>query len=369
MRPESVKKPLVYLDSQDFIRLTDDANDDRIGGVRERLFDLRRKGVCEFGFSYLHILEVLNPDSAGYEAEQKKYGQTIFDLTDGAFPYLNDVISGKSYPNDGIWAPLDILNDFKGLISERKIKDSLREAIADGGLLTRDQIKLALSKRNFAKFVREANLEVPSELALLGATNAEFKSLILHPARHRKRFSRLLVDLFSDPRMYSEMVARVSPDENPLLEKMNAHFEKMYVALTSLIEQHSEAMEQRVELLEKAATLKNAAEKSGLIDNGLAALTKKIRQLGSLPSVQSNEALKDPRFHFLDTYLARVVKIEKMPTRSEIRDLLHLMYVPEVDLIRVDRRMFEVLKNDRSLKTKIVRRLEDLPDAIEQLNQ
>lgn len=60
-----------------------------------------------------------------------------------------------------------------------------------------------------------------------------------------------------------------------------------------------------------------------------------------------------------------MVKIEKRPQASEVRDLFHLMYAYDVDLISEDSRMGEIIKADSSLRGKVVSKIGQLSNAFE----
>ncbi|MEE4209090.1 MAG: hypothetical protein V2I43_07485 [Parvularcula sp.] len=96
----------VYLDSQDFIALSKRPLSGPGAELFSDLVSLRRDGVVEFGVSLFHIVEVLNPDSEGFEDYQRHCGEVIHALTGGAaFPHVGDVLNGAAFPNDGRWAP------------------------------------------------------------------------------------------------------------------------------------------------------------------------------------------------------------------------------------------------------------------------
>ena len=76
-----------------------------------------------------------------------------------------------------------------------------------------------------------------------------------------------------------------------------------------------------------------------------------------------------PRFDYIRAYCEALFRMERDPSPSEVMDLCHLAYHPDVDLIRVDGRMFDMMRGFVPLKGKMVAKLRELPDAIRRASQ
>ena len=61
--------------------------------------------------------------------------------------------------------------------------------------------------------------------------------------------------------------------------------------------------------------------------------------------------------------------MERDPLPSEAVDLCHLAYHPDVVLIRVDGRIFDMMRGFIPLEGKMVAKLMELPDAIRRASQ
>lgn len=367
---QAKKRILIYLDSQDFIRLTDERDKPTINDVYRYLIKAKEEGLIEIGFSFLHILEVLNPDSSGYEKEQRKYGETIYNLTSGCFPVVSDLIKGACYPNNGSWAPSDVASDFKDTVSENGIRKIVRDRLSENGL-TRAQRRHVSSPAGRAALLKDANLDLPSEFIFLGITESEFRALMLNPTRHRRTFHEKLFRALSDPRYYCECVASTAPGKNPFVFVFKDKFQNIHQAIAEgfrIAREFSERKEQLIKSIDgELQKIRNDDPISSAYVEILNDERKKARR--KMPSLKITEKapLNSPCFAFLDHYINRMIIMSREPSPSEALDILHLVYASGVDLMRVDRRMFEIMKGEAAIGQKLVRKVEDVPARVQQL--
>ena len=231
--------------------------------------------------------------------------------------------------------------------------------------LTRQQRRLVKAQKGRKQLVAGANLATPPELKGLGFTQSEFARLFVNPVRHRKKFTQRVLSLLTDPRHYSEMVASVRPGENPLAADIGHRFHKITKSIQDSFDSWRELIEKQKALLSKTDELLARHKGNAAVEAELRAMKRKAK--GGLKEIKITDSkeLSAPRFAFLDTYVNRMLNISKRPLSSETLDLLHLFYAEDVDLIRVDKRLFEILKTDVSVNEKLVRRIDDLPELIE----
>ena len=215
-----MRPPLVYLDSKDFIQLTDERDNPEIQEVWKYLTENTRRGRCLLGYSYVHIVEVLNPNSPEHMESQKAYGETIHELCQGAFPFPHDLMSGHRFPNDFIWGPRSILDDFGKITSRKEIRKIIQSEIKKTGLPRKERRELN-RKIRIEELVRKADYDVPASLQRFGVSKTDLKKLILNPEKHRRTFFHHINRMASDPRYYSEAINSIRPGENPFLHEVS----------------------------------------------------------------------------------------------------------------------------------------------------
>lgn len=360
----------LYLDSQDYIRFTDERSTPKVSEVFAYLRDARVAGKVRVGCSYLHIVEVLNPDSAGFSTQQREYGRQIASLANFAFPFISDLFSGVpvDYQNQ-FWGPQKLLSNFKDFASEKGLQKIVREGMCERSGLTRQQ-RVRMSKPKQRKqLLASMDLPLPPLMAASGVTSAELKGLILNPPVFRKAVSQKIVKWLSDPVYYSEVISTLKPGQNPLDDALKELEEPVHAKLLALIEHARSARKAKDELVhtykEQMQNLIDVDRKESDYFRKLRREYKALRKQKLLKDVRSDNRLGHPRFGFLNTYLGRIANMEKPPSLSEVRDIYHLFYAHECDLVRVDRRMAEILKSDRDLSGKLIRSYSDIPNAVE----
>lgn len=215
-----LRKVLVYLDSKDFISLTDKRNTPPFDKIWSELNRLKDEGKCEFGYSFLHVTEVLNPNSNGYMTELNDYGETINEFCSGAFLFISDLAEGCSYPNNQVWAPLGVFYGFKDLILRNKFNTQINDALEKKGVkLTRQQRKQIQKLKNLKKLLGYIDFYVPAELKFMGSSKADFWKMLIYPERMRKKFHFTILKSVTVPSHYTKLIANAEPNSNPLREK------------------------------------------------------------------------------------------------------------------------------------------------------
>lgn len=93
----------------------------------------------------------------------------------------------------------------------------------------------------------------------------------------------------------------------------------------------------------------------------------------NIPNIGVNDILQDievePRLMYIKHYFSQAIK-QNIYKANDAVDLLHLFYTPEVDLMRCDRAMYNLMKHCPDLQTeKFVSTLEELPSRINALRE
>lgn len=366
-----MKPILVYLDSQDFINFSKQPMSSAHAKIFDSLIDLKSHGLATFGVSLFHIAEVLNPDSEGFEAYQKHTGQIIHELTDGqAFPFFSEIIGGEaSFPNNGLWFPDLGVEGLASFWEEDYIKNLINEKLREKTDFTRAQRKFISHPKRLSKFINETEFEMPDIFQQMGFNKKDVVSSIIHPARKRREIRERIFTLLSDPRLYCELIAAVNPGENPVRALVEEQFANAKASLMKYVQANEEfnssirSLETTIEEIEKVE-IETLGKKTAVTIDARKRLND-LRKSIALPDFQYEEKFPEERFSYLKSYFEGIRRTNGKPKESEVVDLLHLLYHKDVDLIRVDRRMAEVLKTDIVLKGKLVPRLSELPNFIE----
>ena len=359
----------VYLDSQDFIAFSKQPLPESQAALFEELVMLRETGVAEFGVSLFHIAEVLNPDSEGYETYQKHCGEVIYRLTGGAaFPILAEVLEGATYPNGGIWIPKVSVEQLKGLLDPQHVRRMVLERLRDHTSLTRVQRKMAAKPKKLAALAKQIGYELPPLLKMVGLGEAEFRAMLLEPYRMRRSFGDKLFRFLTDPRYYCEAIATVRPGDNPLRSILDGSIAKTQDSMSTLFRMVQESKQSSAKLEETLKGIRTTyalmyGPKSDKVRD-IDVQIRKVRRRDKDAVASMALPLDDERFAYLRTYISGLHRVDREPSSSEAIDLVHLAYHTEVDLIRLDRRMAELVKDDPALREKIVPRLAKLPEAV-----
>lgn len=364
----------VYLDSQDFISLSKQPLSESNAALFDDLVSFRLNGVAEFGVSLFHIVEVLNPDSEGFEDYQRHCGEVIYALTGGAaFPHVGDVLNGAAFPNNGMWAPASNLEDIKRLIDGKSIKRMVGDALQDQAPLSRQQRRMIANPKTLARFMENTVFDLPAEFAMIGMTKAEFCALVRDPPRGRRAFHSKLMRFFTDPRHYCAAVASVRRGENPMRRIMDEGLAEPRAKIDALVAsiRFKRARDGVIRLVHEAAVshaVQTYGEASDEAERARGEHAAFEREAKHVPRSSWSHA-SGPRFDYIRAYCEALFRMERDPSPSEAGDLCHLAYHPDVDLIRVDGRMFDMMRGFVPLKGKMVAKLKGLPDAIRRASQ
>lgn len=360
-------KLIVYLDSSDFIAFSAYQLSPKLRQTFYDLIDLKNKGIAEFGVSLFHITEVLNPDSPNHKDYQKHCGEIIYHLCEhNAFPYISDIPLGDKFPNSGLWIPRVGMKNLKNILEPKEIRKLALEYLRENTDLIRKERRLATTPESLASTLLESSAPAPRALEALGISTPDFVQMVRSPHRSRKKFGEKILNYLSDPRYYCEAISSVAPGENPLRALLDDLTKRSQLGLLKMFEASNKMKTLENEMSENIGFMREIFGDSPLVQDlrsDLRSFRKKQRESIDNFSIEFD----DGRFLYLKSYFKNIQRVEKPPTPSESIDLLHLAYHREVDLIRADSRMAEIMKADKQLSSKIVAKISDLPDAIVKL--
>lgn len=358
----------VYLDNSDLSNLfkRGSAQTQRI---RDELLELKELGSAEFFFSVWHVIEFIQPPPPEYIEEHRAKAKFLYELCGAnALPHFSDLLD-ESEPLIGksIWFPqaaiAKISFDLKQLYRDQVNK-------LDG--LNRQQ-RRALRLSAAFKIARSAARNLESSITDELPTTEEFLkgqylTKVIRGDISEATFARKLAELFSHPpifyqewylkgtkpRLLHDLAKSMEDDLYVLIEKFRDGYEK----LIAIEEQRRSAKRQFLELGKRIKAL-------GIeVPPHLEEERRKIER----EKIKTSKVLQDiqapPRLAYIKHYIDHVMR-NKQFKRSDLGDLMHLFYAPDVDLIRVDARMFEIMKNNTYFDSnKMVRTLDELPSRI-----
>lgn len=360
----------VYLDSSDYSTLSGvDCNQNvKLATVREQLFDLRDSGVCEFRYSYVHIIEMTPIDQASLTFAKARLGllqalcgKKCFLPTDildreellAALKNLSaDTASGKKIEakNDaGFWLPggFDFLEKHAdGIV---KTIDGVRKTAAKKGL--RDQRKI-----NFAiQSLIGTQLDAYAEMLPI---NAAMKQKLLFKAvgQMSKSFGIEILregftdfPLFADWAVSSEVGRKFAGllrtrAQLPLegVEKIRAMLHEL--KLTSANDRIG--MQKGVAAMNQGFDSATSEYQRAFVDKTVSQSLEYFEAHGftqseisridmlklSLPRLNTHIALYEENFRRNSTTERNLAA-----AKSDMGDILHANYLPYVNIIRADK--------------------------------
>lgn len=374
-----VARPVrVYLDTSDYNELAKDETEHY--EIKKFLLDGVEDGRIITGYSYPIIFELFRKYDDKHKPERMRIARFLKTVCrSNAFPYLADLRSGATFPNNGIWMPLSALEFF----SPKKLKDHLwsgiRTSIDKEDRLSRTLKRKLRSKSGYLDIARElpfrelkksdfANIPVSEDLLLSGHIQGYFRGSV-----SANILSRELTRWVSDPESFIQLWYEYSGKENPLEKLVDNLFKNLMTSFENF-----KIQKQKVEEAYKAAKIAHSNIHRHLHNSDLPKeliSSVKLPERPRKPQVPDANLRLDDKFgigrggHFDHYFNAlRDGRISMAP--SDFIDLVHLVYLKDVDLMRCDRRMANLMRNCPSIdSTKIVGSLRDLPAAIQRIGE
>ncbi|WP_456389371.1 hypothetical protein [Profundibacter sp.] len=131
---------LVYLDTQDYIKIFNEAATGPNNLVLNELLKARDCGEIVIGFSFVTIMEFITKPDLSNRAERVRRGELIARVCGkNAFPYITDMANGATFPNGGNW----MLHSGEKVISARSFRKRMRR-----------EFELQIAKQNVNRHIR-----------------------------------------------------------------------------------------------------------------------------------------------------------------------------------------------------------------------
>lgn len=367
--------PIVYLDTQDFIRFRNNLDDAEIRKVFDYLRTGNEAGRFHVGYSFYHITEFITPPGQSkFLQDRQERGQLIKDICGAkAFPFITDIGDGARFPNDGFWIPRRSMPKIN--IHETMIKTVTRAINSlenKPNRALRRRLKTMSGLREVIKSTR-INLS-PEDLEKNGLNTVHAQVLAKYFAQCiRGEISELAVQrkLYSwmnDPSEFAHLWYEFGGRDNALEE----FIKKPLAVFGEMIQNYIKTFNEYSEMVSGANSARRDLEKD-LKEIGISKveIAKILPSRQEIPkpaewevSTKIDTLLSGRLRHFIHYTNKRFRGIGKFE-ENDLADLSHMIHAYDSDLFRCDRKMHNIFSDFHPFSGKLVCRLQELPERIE----
>lgn len=369
-----LEKPIVvYLDTQDYIRLFNEDQNSPAHQTLEKLLEFRDQGKIAIGFSWAIMLEFVTKPTDEYREERVRRGKLVKDICGpNAFPFVTELRHGARFPNSGHWM------SGKGgkTLSAKKFRQWMfqqyLDLLSNKGTLNRSELRRLKRPQAMNDLLRKSTstwgtkiedfkgIPISKEFVESGITNRFIKGRCSDA-----EFEYQLNKWFSDPAEYSRIYYDYGNKPNMLSEHFGTSIQKFETLITNLQDYNK-----RFDELESQRTIvRQGLRELGISKRSIRELTrpKVKRQTLTLDDALKTiaDAYGNERVAHIPHYIEKAQKASYSFKASDVIDIMQMMYVCECDLFRCDKAMSDLFRDYTPFKGKIVKRFEDLPAKIE----
>lgn len=351
-----MSKPIVvYLDSSDYSILSDvrQVGDDSVRQVRKFLFDALRDGVIEIRFSMVHVVEAFHRDLASHDQAIAR-SKLIKELSGSrVLLYFSEILRRESggltdvfkvaYDDQGMWHP-----DFPGL--GKDVQDSVRAGIREAiETVPRNRKERRMAQKLYSgKSGRKALLSDPHLIRSLSQKygmspgfieNELFPMIVRNEQEAAVIEKAILHDVFDPVTLVSHYLDRLDKEEV---------LRRSVISLGERLLTVRGNMQEAIERLRSSPRFRDTARAAAA--RWQAGSPDRISSLRStLQSAMVGDRLIEPQgmvqsrgldilTNVIDRWMWDVIQptSPRNPKLSDAGDLLHLFYLPYVDIWRGD---------------------------------
>jgi len=369
---QQIRPLLVYLDTQDFIKLHNHPDWTESQKFFNIVDTLGVAGKVKFGFSYLHVVEFLTKPAPEWLDERLARARLIKRVCGtNAFPYPTDLSQGRHFPNDGYWMPLSAFQDiystsFDSMLA-KMAKVELKELPVN-----RKARRRFLNKKFLFEFMAK---NIPAS----GFQRAHFGPLPISDdflrGRYLERYIRGEIDekalkdaltrSFSDPEEFCRLFY-IYKNEEDMAKKMFRSAQATIVNLEKEAEIFACSLSR---MRQQRDSARKALRQKGFPEQKVRALTRvKIPSPNNFDLDQKRLAklFGEERLYHLNLYFRGVLSGKFKPCQSDFGDLFHFFYAYDCDIFRCDLKMKSIMDSCPAFQDKLVARFADLPETIDQ---
>ncbi len=146
---------MIYLDTQDYIRLFNDDLDSPNHAILDRLIGYRDSGQISIGFSFHIVAEFITKPNAENRLERVRRGELIKSICGlNAFPPMTELAKGKRFPTQS-WITADDRRVVSAAKLKKIVRDTAEELIRKNPSLNRAQRRKLLRNGGVEEFLRQ----------------------------------------------------------------------------------------------------------------------------------------------------------------------------------------------------------------------
>lgn len=360
--------PRIYLDNQDYSRLYRPPNE-KYEALRGLLLDYADRGTATFHFSLWSIYEFLQPSDGKYRADRRSRASFISKICRGhALPYYaDDIADRKTYP--GIWIPIETVEKVK-LDFEVMLNEKLFEKLKNRD--QRRRLKNASFRKNAFNQYFVGNAFERSSQVQLGLSN---KLVSLAPFSRRFRgeigdhdLTMALLEMMSDPQYFYEYWDSGNSIENPFRVSILKLADSLRLTINVMRTNYLNIIKLKKSTADGRRRFYDKLRASSLPDSLKRIAAEKFPKPMEVLSIEemTSEILNTPKLAYLVTYFSKTIADNFNLDTGDFGDLMHLFHTKDVDLMRCDKKMFNIFKNSPYLdNTRLVDSIFALPRLIE----
>lgn len=366
-------QPLIlYLDTQDYIRLFNEPDDGPAQAILDQLLVFRDRGDIVIGYSWAIMLEFITRPTDEFREERVRRGQLVKDICGrNAFPFFSDLKLGARFPNNGVWITgrdgklmtakwfraqmekkyLETLAEQRGL--NRALRRRLKTPSAMRQLLRENTSTWGTKREDFK------GLPVSDELIESGVltrflkgrcSDAEFEERINRWFSDPTEFSRIAYDYADKPNLLDEFIG-------PSLNKIEAALLQTQEATRNFDDLGKTIRAQRQKLIETGFDRRTARRITTPVGKPTLDPTDMVRMI--------EDQIGEGRAGHIGYYMLKASQKNYGFNRSDIMDIVQMCYVPDCDLFRCDEAMADLFRDYEPFAGKLVAKFTDLPALIE----
>lgn len=363
---------VIYLDTQDYIRLFNERGHGPAHEVLDQLLAFRNNGDIVLGYSWAIILEFITRPTVDYREERVRRGQLVKDICgQNAFPFYSDLKHGARFPNNGFWITGRNGKWMTAKRFRREMEKRYLETLAEQQGLNRAQRRQLRTPSAMRQLLREntstwgskrddfKGFPVSDELIESGVltrflkgrcSDFEFEERVNRWFSDPAEFSRIAYDYADMPNLMDEFFG-------PSLNKIEDSLTKMQEASRDWDDLGETIRSHRQNLIDIGFDKRKARELTTPPKKPILDLTDLVRRLEGF--------IGEGRAEHFGHYMLKASRKDYNFKRSDFMDIMQMCYVPDCDFFRCDKAMADLYKDFQPFKGKLVARFTDLPTKIE----
>jgi len=363
---------IVYLDTQDYIRIFNEPEGGPAHAILDRLHAYRDRGDIVIGYSWAIMLEFITRPTGDFREERVRRGQLVKDICGpNTFPFFSDLKDGARFPNKGIWLTG---HDGKMITAKwfrRQMAKQYLETVAEQQNLNRAQRRRLKTPSAMRQLLREntstwgtkredfKGFPVSDEFIESGVltrfmkglcSDAEFEERVNRWLSDPAEFSRIFYDYMDKPNLLNEFIG-------PSLDKVEEALRQMQEANRNLSDLQAAGWGHRQNLIDMGFDKRTARRLTTPVKRPTFDPSDVVRKL--------EDRVGEARAGHIGHYILKASRKDYSFKRSDLMDIMQMCYVTDCDLFRCDKAMADLFRDYEPFAGKLAAKFTDLPAQIE----